>query len=61
MGDRNKTSSDEVSKEGVYTLKEEKAPTGYQKAEDLVIEVKSTSALQKFEMTDRFLKGKLQF
>lgn len=46
-------------KEGVYTLKEEKAPTGYQKAEDLVIEVKSTSALQKFEMTDRFLKGKI--
>ena len=46
-------------KPGNYIIREEKAPKGYKTAAEIRLEVKDTPEVQKVEMTDEFLKGKL--
>lgn len=44
---------------GIYILTETKAPHGYEKAENIMVEVKEISGVQQFEMVDAFLKGQI--
>lgn len=46
-------------KAGTYILKEENAPKGYQAAENMQFTVKAVKEIQKIEMTDAFLKGRI--
>lgn len=47
-------------KEGSYRLEELQAPKGYKKAENLEVKVAYTGEVQKFVMTDAFLKGRIK-
>lgn len=46
-------------KEGVYTLEEESAPMGYIKSNKIEFEITSSYDIQKVEMYDEIVKGKL--
>lgn len=46
-------------KPGKYVLREKQAPKGYETASEIAFEVKETQEVQKVEMKDAYLKGKI--